>query len=1298
MGISDSISRMVSGLVVVLFGLLLIPISVSISPVLFEPDVDISSANSTSVTFRMDPRNSTDINSTLNVESDKLATKNYRPLFKDGKLIKKIEISGGRPKHYAYNWSVSNRSSTVYSSGTFTVPSGNETMRDYALRLTNNLSNQYPSYCNFNVSDFSCGNEEVQALKIHMNRMAYEATDNKTYLRRSINYSIASYANKGPQSTCDASQNDYNCEDGLSSTPIYSSSGERQGRLIRSLWALYASSSNSTVKSLARNYTTAKAENCPVWGSSTSYICGNPSAQGLMMSGYWKAYQVSGNISYKRKATKLSTTNYSTNSTAPALMRGLLAAYQATEKPKYLNHSRRIAKLRLQNLSNSTSEQYFEFGLGLTEGYEYTGNYGFYRNSIKLADYNISKLEFSCSPSNADFKCSTPKQQALAASMYLDIYMNRKDLDREISNPSFDIPPVAGEEVTFDVDMEGKIQHPRLVIESNTGNKIRCDISFIDGCRLDGDQISRQGVYKYFINSTRLRFPRNNSFRVAVTTPDAEKIRQASKFSGENVEDQAECPIWSNDFSCEDTYYQAAMISGISEALKNSNNNSYQSKLKNLVKPPYYKDLLKRGSTCEPRQDIYSCNSRNLGNNLQGSTRQGSIIRSLFKTYSVTDSRRAYDLAREYVSSNPSDCEVWNQDFVCGSPDGQASMILGYWTAHRITSNITYKRIATNLSRESLNMSISRKLGAAYWKTFSLTSNETYLQRARNITSKFTGECRKSDCSPQDYSRTGSLYRSAYLYGNNTYLETYRTLVLGTTTKNGCGPGKKDFSCDNPAYQGLMTDLFSSASKTIPLEFNATDSFSLNPKPLVPGQTTTAKCMVSNNLQDTLLENVSASLDLSEGLETSENTTKQIGNLTYNTSSAVSWNIEAREAGLQTATCRLLSDNGFTEVLQREIDVAEQTEGEDEPENSNPDAGSFSSQAETDSTQNTENQTYNYEENRKLFNLTINEMSRLGINTTLRNFSLAKKSCYTARRELSARPPTLKLNYTCSEDGLIVVDTLNNSNSSLLISEFEDPKEDISISYPVNSRKSAPMVISYQKLKPLNMDVDYYISTNKSSVVSADIELNRKERCNVRKGNVTVYNKTVKSSNVSLDLRENNTQILIKCGASKSSYTFVSETELQYEGVSPQSQDLPRLLLYLGLISSIISIILYRRSSIDARQIYRSIMFSFNLRRFRYYISKNRQPKAVNAFEALSKYSDVSESETELQTNIQLNRGVRIYIMLEIINEELGEDPSALSRTADDLNNLVRNYLQDEKNEKMCTLVKNKAENIGAIN
>ncbi|MFB6215934.1 MAG: hypothetical protein ABEJ72_03065, partial [Candidatus Aenigmatarchaeota archaeon] len=732
-----------------------------------------------------------------------------------------------------------------------TVSALNQTLKNKTLNSSNTGAELTGSAtCEFKSGDFSCGHENFQSYMIFSSAVQYYVNTSSYNREKFYNFTLSSYGSTF--SNCNQEVGDFSCNDDDFDNSFNVSSGTRQGTLIYSLWESFSLVGNSSVKNLAINYTQGSAQECDVWSS--DFKCNvsvgdSGRAQGSMALGYWSAYEVTGNETYKKFARKLTTTNYS----HPRIISAYLRAYSFTSNESYLGEARNRTLKWLEKCPNCSDQEFVDLKNALWRGYRVTGEFGYYRNAVNLTAYSTSRY---CSWN--DTSCSAPNIQGLSTLGYWRAYMMQKDVNRSIFNPQVESETIVGQNLTIDVGMDGKVRSPELLyrVRSSNSSWSRCEVGFFEGCTIDGSNLSAQAPYSYkFRLGNNTTFPVNGSFVFAPSLVKDNLIDEAEVFSSSDPENL--CSPFTGDFSCEDDPYQAGMIDGYSQLGESNSSRVSRKFVLSLVSYPYVTNTnIGFIDYCTESNGYIACES---GPNppkpsgFEGSTRQGSMIYSLFEAYEATGNGSAYERAMNYTLGGAEDCDVWGRSYTksfnCSSVRGQAAMIKGYLKAYEVTGNRTFRRIALNLTENGVNMSASPRLGSVLWKASSYF-NESYRnlsirEAAENVSESYSGFC-AGNCTSSQYLSSASLFQNSYLYSGGNFSTDYRQALLNTTSSGECGPYKKDSTCSSPGDQGSMIDMLWESAYTMPVKIKVEDSFNLSMDAVKVGDNFQATCSVEN--------------------------------------------------------------------------------------------------------------------------------------------------------------------------------------------------------------------------------------------------------------------------------------------------------------------------------------------------------------------------------------------------------------------------------------------------------------------
>ncbi|WEL19328.1 hypothetical protein [Candidatus Nanohalococcus occultus] len=1164
--------------------------------------------------------------------------------------------------------------SVSFPSGSFrlSISAHNQTFRSRALNLTENVSESQD--CPYNTTDSSCGYETFQAEMMLSNLEAYVQTDNQTFLNRSLDYALSSYDDTGGLlGTCNHAENDFSCNDDGNDDELEVSAGLRQGSLVNALWRVYGATNNSAVRALAENYSRGSAEGCDVW--SDDFKCNTSTGQGEMIQGYWRAYTVTGNRSYKSIAKNLSATNYS----SPSVAEALFDAYKLTGNNYYSDRAKNISKTLLssyRNESTNVSERtHLRSLLAFWNGYEATENYGYYFHASNLTSYSEN---YSCNPSNASYRCSFPDTQGLHSRVYWDGLKYRKDEERGFSDPQFGQETVFGINLSLKPQMRGDMRDPEILYRMR-GNKnwSSCDINLLDGCTLPASNVSNQTVYSYKFRDGNLSFPENGSFRFSISLGSEELEIEAENFSSANPEQY--CQPWSGDFSCEDSFYQAEMIDGFSTAFLHNTIESYREGLVSFIESPF---RTQAGSTpaCSPEKDDFNCNTSSVVEDLEGSLRQGRLIQTTLESYRSTGNYSLYETSLKFVKGSAEDCDVWRQDFNCGSSEGQAAMIDGYWEAYKVTGNETYKEVALNLSRQAQGKNATERLGSALWRTYSYTNNSSYSEQASNITDSSQTGC-GANCGPESYGLGIRLFENAYVYGdNNTYLPEYRSL-LGNTTSSGCGPFKGNYSCETPEQQGLMVSGLYTAAYTVPLNYNTSESFEV-PETVQADSGFEATCAVTNRLQSANLSDVQLELVLNSGLSTQNSTYSASSRLPYGNSTSNTWSVTAGSGGQQDLSCVITSSSGLRETLSATVTVQEEEESDSGGGGSGGSSGGgIPSGAFDEEPELPENITLNYS---YVGNYSWNRtrLEQLGFDLSNKNLSF-NATCLAVERRLGYNQSRLKLENTCGETDLLIADQLPSSQGrNIRTAVFEDFNGSRTIEYGFRGHRnwSRPSIVFSRQLEDLQIQHQLEVIGEYGML---DIDLNRESRCVLTRSGRQLYNGTSTSLKFNISLEEGQNMILFDCETASERFTAYREFEAQENdgGILP--------ILGAAVLMLILSGAVYQRDQVISFS--KTAVYRWYLHRFEKAVENGDVKRAIEIYKSLASLLGVSTSKRLLDSDIELMRGIRIYLVMDLVQSGIEED---MDLPMEDIEQIVYRYVEGTDSEEVKKLVVEKLEEV----
>ncbi|MCK5334234.1 MAG: hypothetical protein KAJ24_06975, partial [Candidatus Aenigmarchaeota archaeon] len=311
------------------------------------------------------------------------------------------------------------------------------------------------------------------------------------------------------------------------------------------------------------------------------------------------------------------------------------------------------------------------------------------------------------------------------------------------ANAGFYAPMIEGDmktesNITIYVRNSSIVTQPKILYRFlNSTEWNSCTLSFFAAsemnCTIFAENITVQGVYEFYFNSTEGRFPEENAtLKIALSKRSETYLLEGQYFAVNSSEVAHVCDAWSTSNSCGYETWQAGMIDGYWTASMTTNNSTYEDIAYSFSLSEY--ETLSFYSTCDHADadyDCENCNSNdpnNLGNLSlipSGSMRQASLISSLWNAVQYGANTSVRDLAWNYTIGSAQDCNVWGGVFNCTYPERQGAMILAYWKAYEMTGNQTIKEIAENLSFYGalLNESHHSYMAQGMWKAYEMTGN-----------------------------------------------------------------------------------------------------------------------------------------------------------------------------------------------------------------------------------------------------------------------------------------------------------------------------------------------------------------------------------------------------------------------------------------------------------------------------------------------------------------------------------------------------------------------------------------------
>ena len=1201
----------------------------------------------------------------------------------------------------------------------FPVASLNQTLKNKTLNSsrTQHTYTDGSRLCPYRTEeDFSCEYEHFQAKMILSSAVEYTFNRSSYVRSKFYNFTLGQY-NNGSETfygTCPQEDEDFDCGNN-SATPdtVNASAGTRQGSLIHALWKSYDLVGNTSVKYLASNYTSGSAETCNVWNN--SFQCDTGRGQGSMALGYWTAFEQTGNETYREFAINLTSTDYS----HPRIISAYLEAYSHTSNKSYLVEAEERTEKWLENCPNCSSQEFAGLKNALWRGYMVTGDYGYYRNAVNLTGYSSSKF---CSWNSSS--CDYPNVQGLTTLNYWRAYRSQKDEKRDIFNPDIDHRTIVGENLSIDISMQGRVSSPEVLYRERESNKSwkSCRIGFFDGCVIPGENLSQQTPYSFKFSAEGLEFPKNGSLVFAPSLVKDSFVDEAREFT--DSDPNIYCQPSQGDYTCEGEVRQSSMILGFSQKLQFDESTRHFKNLRNLIEPPY---VVQSGITslCSVENSYLSCSTGGIPS-YQGSTRQGSMIDSLFEAYQLNGNNSHYSRALNYSLGEASDCDVWgrtgSRSYTCGSSEGQAAMIQAYLEAYRVTGNSTFRQIAFNLTENAENTSNSQNLGSALWESTAYFNtsmmNYSVLNRSENITEEYSDYC-SGNCSPEEYAETGRLSHHSYIFSGGNYSDFYRNTVLNTTEEDTCGPFKVESNCQYPNEQGGMIKLFSDAAYTMPVKLKVEDRFNLSKDSLNVGESFSATCSVENRLQDTNITGLSFEVLTGEGI--SANTTNNSyshGVLEFNQSAEYSWNFSAVSSGISNVTCVTESDTAYRNKIISEVNVTEKSgdnKSSEEPEDpssgssgsggggggSDDGGGSVDSGSGGLVVEPVQNKTFSYNNSSTEISWSVELLETLGVNTTYRQFKY-NKSCFSASRGLYRNSSSLYLNYSCKADGLILLDkvpenfsTIDRESYSVRVFNNSSIRGEV-LEYSERGSADAfspPLVLESRfEIPPVQVDANLtknLARENSSLIVKAN--LSRSSNCTISRNEAVIYEERTDEVNQEIRLTEGNNSIEFSCGQS-----FSRSENILLEKTPDKSLPLGFILKSLSsaILLSIVSAVVYFRREIYSRM--KQTVFEYYMGRFESAMEEGDQAKAIKLYSRISMLRDEQIGKIILESDLELMRGLRIYLILDLLEDD--EVANSSIPIGGDIESLVERFLEDTEDEKLERMIEEKLAEVSELN
>lgn len=1128
----------------------------------------------------------------------------------------------------------------------------NTTWKNRLTSLTENTSSGSQS-CD--TSSYTCFNEYYQGKSIASDLEAFRATENPEYLEKALNYSLSNWDNID-QTAC----SDFTCDDYGGD---FATSSMRQGSVIEALWKVYSATGDQQVRQKAVNFTEGYPTGkygCNVWEN--EFQCGNSTGHNSMMKGFWTAYKVTGNTSYKDIAVNLTAEAVNQSYNSSRTVSALTVAYQTTGNTTYRDRAYNYYQQNEKSCESGCDdwEELRNLKSGL-QVHKVTGNNYFYRNPVN----QVENLSVNCL-TNTSANCTSTDQQADAAILSALLFAAKKDQEERFVNPVLKEFPSRDESLRIEPDMEGSVENPLMkVYDSQDVLEDSCSLNNINNsCSIDFSSFE-QGVYTAELESANSTYPR----QIPVTYSQRELAVENRLLNLTRSSPDAECDPWNSSFECVKDYetHQTFYMQGFRDLVDSYRNETYLGILGNLSSPPFtYLEVDNPPAKCLPEQDDYRCGT---SAEAKAGELQGSLIESLYSSYQATGNISTLDLAYNYSSNSTSEgCRVWQDDFTCSNAEAQGLMIQGYWEAYEVTGNESYRNVSLELANHSDFSSSAPELSAAFWETYTWTNDTQHREKAENITSDLMNSTDCPNCSTENFLDYGNMLVSAYSTTANT---TYRNaLVNQKDNLTGICP---DGSCSSSLLQGKAISFTARTMNTLPVTIDVETSMTVSPETLQVGDTADVKCSITNTMQQTSTGPIDISIFPGSIFEESEmNTT--VSSLSYDQTGNYTENITASETGQQLVECRFSSPDFTVEetaqvtVEQEQVDNStDNTDSTDSGDSGGDTGGGFipvpdPEENTTEFTPRTAN--YNYTDG-------VYNQNQTGLPQEYRLTEFHTQSCFEASRTYYQNTTVLNASGCNSSQQLVLYD--NNSEVEL----FRNFTGNFSHRFTVTENQTnwtKPEI--YQKVQiPLTIQRE----TSKSVQTSSETQqvrftLNSKTKCSLKHNGEVLqeYNARTVSAQVELEEGENN--ITLDCGDISKSMTATYDKPLTEEIAENAGKILAGVLLaglaVLGLKFN------------TAVEIYHSKMFEHRFNNFRKALQNEEVVEAVEQYNKMSRHENTDAvQEKLLNSDVKMLTGLKMYLMSDMVS-----DPD-IQLTADEkssIQNSINNYITDNQGTKIA--------------
>lgn len=1152
----------------------------------------------------------------------------------------------------------------------FNIGSGNETLFQEFENLANNRPSDDP-HCS-EEGDFACELEHYQASMMLKHAKAYDLTEDQKHLDKSLNFSLNPYgSDEHREIACRHETNSFDCFSGADdpSGPV------RQGALIQSLWTVYSKTGNTEVKELGTNYTEAEFGNdsCDVWNN--NYDCGTGEETSYLANGFWKAYQTTGKKDYKSIAENLTVTT----KPHPRMVEAHARALMATENTSYKQPMTKMFDEEFRNCkySDCSTIEQLQLSMAGFKAHKATREQSFYSAAFQSRPKPCE-----------DGKCDNPKTQGSSSTASLEAYASFKDESPRFFNPRILEHPSQNESLKTSIDFNGIINNSKAFLYDTEGNEVNsCNLSAgASECGFDHEWQDQQPYYIAF-SSDELNYPDGDGIPIAYTQVDTELLNDANQLSY-NLPD-SQCNPFEDDYSCVSLDFnpyeldQASYIDGFSTAYDYSSNQTYYEFAESLSTPPYHYNQNpdeEDEDLCIPDNQLdgeeYRCDSFD---DVFAGERQGSLISSLFHTYSFTENKSILYEAENYATSSvaegSNDCDVWEDDFEClEDSKSQSAMIDGYWTAYRTTGNSTYRELAKNLTEESFNHQESYSLASSLWKAYSLSGKEIYSSNAENMTQELIeNESCEDGCNLEEYIRRGEMFLNAYkASGNQTYIgEEGLKQHLNDRTEYSC---LSEGQCDSPYLQGNAMSLITESAHTIPVSVGLEREITVSDSQITVGDDLETQCYAENVLEDTTVSELR--LNVTSGPELgNKNFSYNIGDLEYTESNTTSNTFTAAEAGESEVTC----DYTAAEINRTSTQLIEiEPEEDDSSSGGSSSSSSGSAPVREPSSQEEEKvEPIVYD-----FDYTEYNHSQVGLDDSYKYYNIYSDDCIQSSRIFERNKTILTTNQSCnSEANLVVEDNVNNSVQQKVF--YDVGSEEKNISHPFKSNKSdwskPRIAIFYERELEIESDLSENVETE-NDYHTIDFNLSRPEKCTVSQNQSIIFEGNSSSYNHNLSLQDGINHIEVECGTVSESFS------IHYEGEDPDKsmQSIWNYILPLSIFTLVLPGAIglyYRRKLISLGKIK---AFDFYFDKIMNAVEDGNTETAIKNYEKLNKYCNFPEMGSDLE----MKEGLKLYMMIDLVSDagmEMGD-----AELIGDVKTSIGRFLTENPDSPLARHIKSK--------